>query len=418
MIYDLYELLGRGIIAARSKRSSEAMKYLQLAAEVDPGNARVWLWLAAADESVENQRGYLRRALEVDPHAYVARVLLDRLDRRETAAGRPGADFAIFTCPHCGGKQRFDPDISGLVCTFCNQVERMALRNASEDEADLEKALTRDQGNWSVVAGEATCTACGAKTSLPAAQATLRCPFCTSDLVTVRPVTPGLVSPTAMAPFQYHEDDVLAMLGEHWGVRLEELRPLIDRRELTITPVYLPFWSFDGRVQIRCALSRRVDAAEFSNTERVIYKEQHLKRTSWFECDIDDFLVYAAHSLSGDEIRRILPFELKWIYAYRAELLAGWQAEYYQIALDDAQVVAHKSMRDTGFRNAARCGLFIEPADMLQDDVIVLDRTYKLILLPVFIVRFGKAAPVLINGQTGKAAWEHRSRWDFLKKWF
>ncbi|GAB4580880.1 MAG: hypothetical protein Fur0022_36240 [Anaerolineales bacterium] len=135
---------------------------------------------------------------------------------------------------------------------------------------------------------------------------------------------------------------------------------------------------------------------------------------SWFECDVDDLLVYAAHTLPEAAVAQILPFDQKSVFEYCPEMLVGWQAEYYQIALEDAEVVAQKRMRDAAFSKATRRGLFMEPSRMLQDDVLVIDRTYKLLLLPVCIVRrkvsTGKIQQILINGQTGKVS-EKQTKW-------
>ena len=407
MIYDFTEILGRGIIAARSGESAQAIKYLDLAAGLEPANPRVWLWLAAAAETIAQKRHYLKQALKADPNSIVAQALLDRLSHKRAVSNQPASDFVIFTCPYCGGKQHFDPDIPGLRCEFCQKVERLALSNASAEELSLDDALLADSGNWAVIEGQAVCGACGARTSLPPERATLRCPFCGSDLVTIQPATPDLLVPTAIATFRYHAREILKIIEKGWDIQPASLARLLDAGEITVSSIYLPFWSFDGRVQIRCALGRRVPPATYSPEERVIIKGDWPMEKSWFELDIDDYLVYAARSLPEDAVKQILPFNLKSVIEYRPEILAGWQAEYYQIALEDAGIIAHKRMRDLAFRKAAHRSLFMEPSNMLQDDVLVIDRTYKLILLPVCVVRrkgSGKTQGMLINGQTGKAA--------------
>jgi len=420
MINDFYEILGRGIIATRSRRSAEAIKYLELAAKIEPANPRVWLWLAAAEESIPQKRQYLEQALKVDPNILVAKVLLQRLNQERTAISQRASDFVIFHCPYCGGKQRFEPDISGMRCEYCKKVERLMLKNASNEQASLDAALKGNSGNWAVLEGQATCGACGAAISISPNLATLNCPFCDSDLITIQSATPDLIAPTAIAPFQYHTDDVIEIIGECWGIPPPKLDFLLGRHEVTISSIYLPFWSFDGRVQIRCALGYRVAPGVYSPSERVILKGEWPMEKSWFEIDVDDLPVYAAHTLTEDAVGKILPFDQKSVFEYCPEMLVGWQAEYYQIALEDAEVVAQKRMRDVAFSKAARRGLFMEPSRMLRDDVLVIDRTYKLILLPVCIVRrkmSGKIQRILINGQTGKVSDKQTNWLDFLKRW-
>ena len=412
-MYDFDEFLGRGIIAQRTGRSQEAVKYLSLAAKIEPDNPRVWLWLASSTETMSQKREYLEQALGLEPQLTVAKVLLDRLNRKETIVSQPGSDFAIFTCPHCGGKQRFDPDLLGLVCTYCQKIETLALKNASEAEAGLDAAVQNDSGNWAVVAGQAGCMACGARINILPEQSKHPCPFCGSEQITLQPATPGLISPTAIAPFQWHSEDVKGMLGKAWKVPASHITQLSEAHQLTLSSIYLPFWTFDGRVQIRCALERRIYPATYSASDRVV-KGQWPSDASWYESDFDDLLLYAGRNVTDEVMAQITPFDLKSVLGYRPELLAGWQAELYQLALEDAAVEAHKRMRDLAFRKAANRGLFMEPMEMLADDVRILNMTYKLVLLPLWIARRtvqGKNDQLLINGQTGKIAGNRKWRW-------
>ena len=413
-MYDFYEFLGRGIIAVRTGRSAEAFEYLSVAAKIKPDNPRVWLWLASAAATITQQQQCLERALEIAPDLFMAQALLERLKQRQIILNQRTVDFIVFTCQYCGGKQHFDPDLSGLVCAYCKEVELLALRDASEAENRLETSQQGGSGNWSVQESQVNCGACGARMSILPERSTHPCPFCGSEQITIQPATPNLVMPTAIAPLQYNTDDVLKILAEHWNISPSKIAHLTQNKAITLSPIYLPFWTFDGRVQIYCALDYRVPARELSNSERVIIKGEWPIEKSWFECDTDDLLVYAGRSISNQAVMQIAPFDLKSLFEYKPEILVGWQAELYNIALEDAAIEAHKRMRDDAFRRAAYHLLFMDPAHMLEDDVLILDRTYKLILLPVWIIRRAdheKACLTLINGQTGKVSTKRMPVW-------
>ena len=87
-------------------------------------------------------------------------------------------------------------------------------------------------------------------------------------------------------------------------------------------------------------------------------------------------------------------------------MLAGWCAELYQVALNDASTEALQKLRKQAFRSATKRRLFMREEVMLNDDVRVLDRTYKLLLLPVWMVRNVKSKTVeaMVNGQTGQTS--------------
>lgn len=367
------------------------------------------MWLATASKSVASKRKYLQEALAIDPNLLAASVLLDRLDRSQNISSGQNPKLEIFTCPSCGGKQRFDPDISGMQCEYCGKVESLALENASDQESRLDGRIQKESGNWSFIEAHAVCGACGARISHPPSQTTIRCPFCNSDMVTAQSATPNLVSPTGIVPFRCHREDVLDIFAKRWEIPKRNLLQLINVREITLSPIYLPFWTFDATVQILCALEYRVEPVIYSPEERVILKGEWPIEKSWFECDIDDLLVYAARSVPNDSIMAVFPFDPQSVLEYRPEILAGWQAETYQLALADAAVESHKRMRDHAFERAMKRRLFMQPSRMLQSDVIVLDKTYKLILLPVWIVNRTNSKDVsqtIVNGQTGKVSEE------------
>ncbi|MBL8063355.1 MAG: hypothetical protein JNK32_10070 [Anaerolineales bacterium] len=407
MIYDFYELFGRGIIAARTGRFHEALEYLLLASRVESGNPRVWLWLAASAESEAQTRRFLEAALKIDPNLFMARVLLHRLNSSTVPVHAGEANFVIFSCPSCGGKQRFDPDMMGLLCQSCGTLERLPAQDASDAEIQLNPGGV--SGNWAVTESQVNCDACGAMLSIPASQVTHPCPFCGSENINLLPATPNMISPTAIAPFRLHGDDVRVELAKALGISIHKIDQLAKASKLHLAPIYLPFWTFDATVQLYCALERHVPAEEFAEDERVILKGEWPLQKSWFECDLNDWPVYAARRIQDRHIGKIFPFDLTSLFTYRPEMLAGWQAETVQLALTEAAVQAHKQMRDLALKKAALRGLFIEPARLLRDDVQFHDRTYKLILLPIWVARWtmnGKSFRALINGQTGKVPGE------------
>lgn len=398
MIHDFHELLGRGIIASRTNRMDEAVNYLMLAGKIEPRNIRILLWLVASTASAAQKRQLLERALQIAPNLAPAQALLRCLDGVAHTAERAPDDFAAFACPNCGGKQRFDPDLSGLVCAYCKQVEYLRSSNALQNETPLSADLVGGSGDWALLNSEFACSACGAKLSVPAGRSTTTCPFCNSDHIAIQSATPDLIHPTAIIPFQLHADDVERILKKSRIPRRPEPAP-------ALTPIYLPFWTFDARIQVRCALGYHVPNEVFSEHERVIVEENWPQKTSWYECKVDDLLLYAGHVSFADLVAQIMPFDLKSALEYRPAMLAGWQAELYQVALSDASVEALQKLRKQAFHSAAKRRLFMREETMLQDDIRVLDRTYKLLLLPVWLIRSTSrdgTSQAMVNGQTGK----------------
>ena len=169
-------------------------------------------------DTLSEKRQCLERALTLAPETLVARALLERLNQQDSLIGQKPADLVIFTCPSCGGKQHFDPDLLALLCDYCKHAEMLVLANAFNAEATLTPLLAQSSGNWAILNGQVACSACGATLSLPADQNTNTCLFCGSDQVTVKAATPGLIPPTAILPFEIHSGDAGNILKKWWKI--------------------------------------------------------------------------------------------------------------------------------------------------------------------------------------------------------
>ncbi|MBI5300861.1 MAG: hypothetical protein HY868_01895 [Chloroflexi bacterium] len=414
---DIHEFLGRGIIAARAGNTADALRYLNIAARFYPKNARAWLWLAAVCDAPDQRRDCLRKVLELDPASLPAKILLERASRVDLASPSALAQAYAFQCPTCAGQQRFDPDCASLTCTDCGRVEQLAAPNAADTEQDLGTALRQSaSGNWALVSGQLVCEACGATILLPANQSSTICPFCASARVLVRPPTPDLVLPHAIIPFAFENDKarqhIHRWLAGGWFMA-DDLVRLARSRELR--GVYLPFWTFDGQTQIRCLVHYRVEPTTYSATERLVNYGDSLSRQLWYEKDFDDVLVYAGRSAVLKSLQALLPFDLKQVVEYEPGFLAGWQAEVYQLSLADAAQQAYKQMRDQAIQSFDLHGVVQDYSNFLNDDIVVAQRTFKLILLPVWVGTYdyqGKRYQVLVNGQTGNVSGEKPLNWS------
>jgi thioredoxin-like negative regulator of GroEL len=68
-----------GIMAARIGNRDQALVFLLQAAELEPRNEEVWLWLARLMETEAQRIECLRRVLDIDPDNHAAQQDLARL---------------------------------------------------------------------------------------------------------------------------------------------------------------------------------------------------------------------------------------------------------------------------------------------------------------------------------------------------
>ncbi|MCX7855439.1 MAG: tetratricopeptide repeat protein [Anaerolineae bacterium] len=95
---EAYELMERGIAAARAERKEEAEELLRQALALNPDNERAWLWLSAVVDGIEAQRECLRNVIRINPSNPFARSGLSFL-----AHLREGYEYLAARAPWMAG---------------------------------------------------------------------------------------------------------------------------------------------------------------------------------------------------------------------------------------------------------------------------------------------------------------------------
>jgi hypothetical protein len=421
---DVDEFLAQGIMAARAGDDQDAREKLRLARRIMPESTRIWLWLAAVADTPDDRRACLQRVLALSPGNLAAQFLLARMDTPETAADI-SRQVSLFECEACGGVKRFDPELACLVCTRCGKTQFLAAASAAGEAYDLYAALDHSEtGYGNMLSGQAACTHCGAMILVPASQTTLTCSFCGTSSRLIQPTTPGTLLPHAVVPFGFRHESARRRL-ENWlshqpGVSKKQARWLIAQ---PLSGIYLPFWILSGTVQVDCPpdsfvespidtilatttiACSRLRATSLSPTERIVVRENAQSPFLYcFEQDVEGLPIYAGVKTSPNALMEIMPFDLSSQVRYSSDYLAGWSAECYQLALADAALEAHKLMRDQALQAAEKRRLIDNPLCLTSGDVRVKQFTYKLALLPVWIVAYtyrGEEFQLCLNGQTG-----------------
>lgn len=154
--------------------------------------------------------------------------------------------------------------------------------------------------------------------------------------------------------------------------------------------VYLPAWTFDLSGEVPYTyLIRQGDRWERRRGTHILLE--------------NDLPVAAPHHLPktlGDEVHR---FDLSEMQPYRAELLAGWPAEAYEIPATDAAMAARWYVLD-GLRRRVEREVTGTIRDLHFHSSDILISAYRLILLPIWITSYrlkGKRYRAVVNGQSG-----------------
>jgi hypothetical protein len=344
-----------------------------------------------------------------EPAGTADEVVLEEPDLQDFEGTR-----ADLTCDTCSASLRWDPSEDALACDFCGTT-RTILR---ETEMILERPLTADTDGLrglGLDTRSVRCDECDATVSLERTVTAATCAFCGSSAILEQGENRNLIRPESLIPLdvgrEYAQKALRAWVKGLW-FRPNALKRL-DKFEAA--GVYLPAWTFDAEVHsdwtadagyyywVTERYTTRVNGKSVTRTRQV----RKVRWTSaWGSRDdsYDDVLVLGSHAITKMLARKLGDFDLTELVPYRAEYLAGWRAEEYQVDLMGSWDLGRDIIQDL---QRGRCSGDV-PGDtqrFLQVKNQISEVHWKHLLVPVWTVTYrygGKSWPVVVHGQTGK----------------
>jgi hypothetical protein len=330
-----------------------------------------------------------------------------------------------FACPACGGESVWNPAKGRLVCPFCG-TESAANLDAAGDiaEHDLVDAL-REAGGGRVAAvakREVKCQSCNAISVLDPTRQAQNCEFCGSAQLVPYAETAPMHRPESVLPFKVSEPEARDRIRAWYG-RLWLAPSALKKRALTDTVggIYLPYWTFDARVDARWS----AEAGHYYYTTETYEQNgrmqtRQVRHVRWEPASgrlqhfFDDDLVCASVGVHPALLRGIEPFPTNELKPYDPGFVAGWIVERYQIDLAAAAARAREAM---DAKLQTMCAQQI-PGDTFRNLVVDADysgQTFKHILAPVWLLSYTYGARVFqcaMNGVTGAIRGEYpKSPW-------
>ena len=417
------ELLRGGISAAKTGRHGVAYRLLNRALLINPHDARPYIWLSATTEDQEEQRGYLEKAVVIDPGNVAARrglaVLKGKVDRtRLLAEGEQPAprnplepeqvETQAFICPNCGGRMRFEPQAGQLTCEYCGHAQVMPFVEATGPIADraeqvLEFVMPTTTGHrWAEGQQRLSCDLCGAVTILLPEETSTQCPYCGSNHLIARNEASEIIDPQVIALMKVDRQQaalqVRKWLGSGWFAP-DDL--LATSYHLSLRPGYYSCWTYDGMIEVRwnCEINE-------GSGRSAHWVPRSGVETRFF----DDVLIPGVKSIQPSDLENVGPFDLKDVEAFEPGYMAGWPTLIYNRSLSDASLLAREQVTRK-IRN--QLYHLIEPGrekrNLRTGTGSWSGMTFKHILLPLWVGTYhygGKPYRLLINGQTGKVTGE------------
>jgi DNA-directed RNA polymerase subunit RPC12/RpoP len=403
------------ITAIKNGDKSLAKRLLEQALLMNNTDARVWVWLSATTDDLQERRSYLERAVATDPSNATAKrglmMLSEKLDKTRlipegeafVPQGTPtpeNAETKTYICPNCGAKISFDIHEIHLVCQFCgytHKVDESVISDSSEQVLDVVLPTTTAH-RWAESQARVTCEQCGVVIILPTGQTADSCPYCASNRFISSASLMELIDPQMIGLFKVDPGNAAKSIKTWLGKGMLSPDDLAAQHSgMQLHPAYYPFWVFEGTLEIPWFCDVNVGSG------KAAVWEAHTG--SQFEM-FENVLIPGLRKISKSDLAGIEPFILNDLVDFSPDYLAGWVALTYDQPLADASLLAREKVIQKVRSTLA--GL-VEPNRQKRNFSIGAGKwsglTYKLALLPIYIGNYpfqGKRYRLLINGQTGK----------------
>ncbi len=328
-----------------------------------------------------------------------------------------------FTCPKCGATTAYSISDASLKCAHCGYTENIQARQigtqAKENEFTVQTMQDASHG-WGEERSELVCQNCGAQTTIPVEALTNTCAFCGSNKVIQRSAAQDALRPRFLATFKVTEPDCQGIaqkwLGSSW-MTPASLANLANLK--AFSAVYLPYWTFDAATQAkwRAEVGHTVSEQYYDPGDKT-WKTRTRIDWRWESgqagVDFDDLLVPGTAKLSTLHLKNIGNFDLHQLVNYEPRLLAGMQAQGYDLPLEPAWEVARQEMREQS-REACRGQASTSMIRNFSMSLDFADEVWRYILLPVFLAAYSydnKVYQVLVNGQNGRISGQRPVDWN------
>jgi ribosomal protein S27E len=415
--HEFEQLIQDGIIAVKNGNRTQAKRLLDQAALINSADVRIWIWLSATTDDMQERRDYLEKAVALDPSNATAKrglmLVSKKLDETRlmaegtayTAQTSPPVEAATtktYICPNCGAYISYDISETVLVCQFCGFTRKVDEQVVSESaDQPLDEVLPTTRAHrWAESQTQVTCEQCGVTILLPPGQTADVCPYCAANRFITSSSLVEMIDPQAIGLFKIDVAQAGESITSWLGKGLLVPDNLISQQTgMQLHPAYYPFWIFEGTLEVPWFCDVNL------GTGRMPQWEAH--SGSKFEL-FKDVVIPGLRKMSQADLAAIEPFNLDELLAFSPDYLAGWVALTYDSPLADASLRARELVQNKATRSLSSQVETNHPKRNFSTGVGKWSGlTYKLALLPIYLGNYvfqGKRYRLMVNGQTGKVS--------------
>lgn len=331
-----------------------------------------------------------------------------------------------FKCPKCGATTAYNLETHQITCEHCGYSEipeEEHLGRAAESFEFLVETLARSEKGWGEIRKEMACQSCGGVMSVPPDTLSFSCPFCGSNKVLFREPLEDVLRPRYLIPFQVNRTDcqeiIRKWLGKSWMVSSELRKIAGDGQRMVekLNPLYIPYWTFGStchatwKAQVAHeTIERHLINGEMREFHKVTWREEAGKVEKIFS----DLLVPGTTRLNMSALGKIDAYKIEDLVLYSPGLLAGMQAQAYDLPLEEAWDAGRQIIREQ-MRQACLDRVSSTQVRAFTMSLDFSNESWRYILAPIYTGIYhynNKTFQILINGQTGQISGPRPVDWE------
>jgi ribosomal protein S27E len=319
----------------------------------------------------------------------------------------------------------FDPATEMMKCPACGRTEAVNIPpGAHVAEESFDAAMRNDPSvveKLSDTALQVTCSGCGSIVEFQPPKVAGSCPFCAAQIVAQPVAADSRIAPSGVLPFHITKQQAFASIRTWVSSRWFAPSALARlASQDTARGVYIPFWTYSADTYSTYSGAR---GEHYYETEWVTEQDdqgnqrqvsRQVQRTMWYPASgrvsnrFDDILVTATKAVNRNRINDLEPWDLPQLKPYEPEFLSGFEAQRYQVPLNDGFEESKQIMQGE-IQSTVRQAIGGDEQRIDGIQTNYMNITFKHILLPVWIgaYRFqGKVFQVVVNARTGEVKGE------------
>ena len=315
----------------------------------------------------------------------------------------------IAKCSTCGAIMIYSPRKRALLCEYCGVTKDIDLTNIVKEQP-FDLLENNSSLKWGNETHTFSCNNCGAKTILGKGEVSKKCPFCGTTNVVESTEIPGL-KPNGIVPFNIEKDTASENIIEWAKKRFfapKAFKESASPEELS--PIYTPTFSFDADTY--STYRGRLGEYYYETVRTSDGKTKEVRKTRYFtisgsiDASFDDILIRASSRISQIYLNKLGDFNSNNSNVYANEFLYGYSAETSERDGLDCFSDAKEVMADR-IKSKILSKYDYDVVDYVNVDTEYLDKTFKYLLLPIYIGHCNyknKLFNVFVNGYSGKVA--------------